>query len=70
METYRKRQGTTLLKRERTTEKMTPKYYAEWNLHGQRMSASANSKEELRVKVFGSASAPASTEVRWYTIEA
>jgi len=52
-----------------TTENMTRKYYAEWNLHGQRMSASANSMEELRVKVFGSPSAPASTEVRWYTIE-
>jgi len=48
---------------------MTCKYYAEWNLHGQRMSASANSKEELRVKVFGSASAPTPSEVRWYTIE-
>jgi len=48
---------------------MKDKYVAYWKMHGECMSASANSMEELRVKVFGSASAPVASEVKYYTME-
>jgi len=42
------------------------KYSAHWELHGESMSASADTMEELKVKVFGQSSAPVASEVKWY----
>jgi len=43
------------------------KYSAHWELHGESMSASADTMEELKTKVFGRASAPVASEVKYYT---